>query len=172
MYIRHDPGLHACILYMRASDRSNQTADVLIGVMGYLRFGTDTQDDIILNYSSVDILNNYGVAEGRQKLMASGAIGITICLVLSFPLLLFPCRGCFHTLIRPVLKSPGCRGLSHWGPNVYFVAETLGLTGAAFGLAQVIPNLATVFGLTGEVPCPALPCKHPYLAWSLTNYVI
>jgi len=84
--------------------------------------------------------------------MSSGSIGILLCMVLSFPLLLFPCRNCFHVILRAIMQSKWCpayvRGLN---PNVYFITETLLIVGGAFGMSVVVPNLVTVFGLTGAI---------------------
>ena len=124
----------------------------LVGMMGYLRFGGDTQDDIILNYSqnSPGEHDTSNVSMNRKRFMASGSIGIIICMVMSFPLLLFPCRNCFHILLRNALqRCPQC--VRHLNPNVYFVLETVFLVATSFGLSMVIPNLATCLGLTGAL---------------------
>ena len=124
----------------------------LVGIMGYLRFGGDTQDDIILNYSQNSPGNDdkSNVSMSRKRFMASGSIGIIVCMIMSFPLLLFPCRNCFHILLRNALqRCPSC--VRHLNPNVYFVLETAFLVGTSFGLSLVIPNLATCLGLTGAL---------------------
>ena len=124
----------------------------LVGIMGYLRFGVDTQDDIILNYSqdSPGEHDTSNVSMHRKRFMSSGSIGIIICMVMSFPLLLFPCRNCFHILLRNALqRCPPC--VRHLNPNVYFVLETVFLVGTSFGLSMVIPNLSTCLGLTGAL---------------------
>lgn len=142
-----------------------------MGVAGYLRFGSDTQDDIILNYSDTSV--SPSVPKSRQKLMTSGSIGIVLCLILSFPLLLFPCRNCFHIILRAWMQSNWCpAGARHFDPNVYFVFETLVLVGCAFGLSVVVPNLSTVFGLTGAITGSLLVYILPswfYLLLTRTN---
>ena len=109
-----------------------------MGLLGYLRFGDSTADDILLNYDA-------GLSRLDTLLFSTGRIGMVVSLVLSYPLILFPARICLHTLLRSFLPS----GLRNLNPNIYFLSETIVIIAITFGVSVVVPTIVTVFGLTG-----------------------
>ena len=59
---------------------------ICVGIMGYLRFGDKTEDDIFLSYVNL--------SRTKTVLFCTGRIGLLICLVCSTPLIVHPCRLC------------------------------------------------------------------------------
>ena len=68
-----------------------------IGILGYLTFGSITEDNILLNYTDLPYQ--------ETLLFATGKAGMAFCLALSFPLVLFPCRVCLHSLLKTHLPA-------------------------------------------------------------------
>eukprot|EP00941_MAST-03F_sp_MAST-3F-sp1_P001900 g1900.t1 len=125
----------------------------LIGIIGYLRFGHGecskppiprseggVCDDILLNYDST---NSYL----KMSLFSSARLAMVISLIFSVPLLVFPARVCLHSLLRASLP-PSLRG---GAPNLYFIAETILLLASAFIVNVLVPDIISLFGLTGAV---------------------
>jgi hypothetical protein len=69
------------------------------GVFGYLRFGGETPDNILLAYS------NLPDGSTQQRLFIGARIGMVACLIFSMPLVLYPFRMCAHQLLKVAVLS-------------------------------------------------------------------
>ena len=119
----------------------------VIGFAGYAAFGTATQDDILLNFTPKAGFNT----KGMEVLFLSGKLAMVFCLVLSFPLVNFPCRICLHTLLRGSLGPRLPLALRRAPPAFWFYAETLVIAGGTYAVSYFVPKMISVFGLTGAV---------------------
>lgn len=105
---------------------------VLLGLGGYLHFGSGVASNVLNSYA----LSSHAINAARLALGSS--------LVLTYPLNLFMCR---HVLAKMVLGLPGgkhCSGGQH-------AALTLGLFGVSLLLALALTDLGLVQGLVGSV---------------------
>lgn len=64
----------------------------VLGVIGYLTFGSKVGSNIIAMYPATSLV------------IAIGRLGIVLLVGLSYPLQLMPCRNCIHTLTRGLAK--------------------------------------------------------------------
>lgn len=65
----------------------------ILGVIGYLTFGSKVGSNIIAMYPASSLV------------IAIGRLGIVLLVGLSYPLQLLPCRNCIHTLTRGLVKK-------------------------------------------------------------------
>lgn len=79
----------------------------VLGVIGYLTFGSKVGSNIIAMYPATSLV------------IAIGRLGIVLLVGLSYPLQLMPCRNCIHTLTRGLVKRikdsktlPSVRGVA------------------------------------------------------------
>ncbi|ELR11170.1 transmembrane amino acid transporter protein [Acanthamoeba castellanii str. Neff] len=129
------------------------------GVMGYLRFGNDSQGDILGNFPVSDIMLDVG------KLLMAAHIS------LAYPVNLYPCTKSVQLLLTllPIPffkpKEEGKEGLkeSRWRAVVSHWAITLCLMGLTAGLAILVPNIQIVFGLIGSTTAVVLNFITPAL---------
>ena len=97
-----------------------------MGVCGYMRFGSIVEDNILLNYIDLTWTNTL--------LFNSAGIAMVVCLVVSYPLILFPSRMCFHVLLKDALP----KGLKNFSGSFYFRAETFFIVGNVF--CSILPG--------------------------------
>lgn len=129
------------------------------GVMGYLRFGNDSQGDILGNFPVSDIMLDVG------KLLMAAHIS------LAYPVNLYPCTKSVQLLLTllPIPffkpKEEGKEGVkeSRWRAVVSHWAITLCLMGLTAGLAILVPNIQIVFGLIGSTTAVVLNFITPAL---------
>ena len=107
---------------------------ILISVPAYLRFGGVVCDDILLNFqqnhtnSSACQASVGSQSVLDQALVLVGILSMTMSMVLSAPILIFPSRMCLHELLRECLATvPGIKKL---GGTFWRVSETLFILGA------------------------------------------
>eukprot|EP00947_MAST-08B_sp_MAST-8B-sp1_P006563 g6563.t1 len=124
----------------------------LVGVLGYLRFGDATLSDVLLCYTDLATWT-------ETVVFAISRIGMVICLGSSIPLLTFPCRMCFHTILRDVLSR--CEKFHSVGGRTVFYLETFFILAAAYGTSVAVPTIETAFGLTGSITGCALVYIFP-----------
>eukprot|EP00750_Incisomonas_marina_P005918 INCI14234.1.p1 GENE.INCI14234.1~~INCI14234.1.p1 ORF type:complete len:518 (-),score=53.43 INCI14234.1:376-1929(-) len=120
------------------------TIYVFISVPSYMRFANATCDDILLNFkmngtaSSSDCeytIPNQSFLD--QVLVLVGIFSMTISLVLSAPIILFPARMCLHELLRGCISLiPGASKLSG---TFYRVAETVLILGVVSVAKPLLP---------------------------------
>ena len=82
-----------------------------------------TNENILLNYVNLTRMETI--------LFSSAKLSMALSLALSFPLVLFPCRVCLHTIIRD--RLPKC--LSGLPARVYFFSETILIVIVAYIIA-------------------------------------
>ena len=68
-----------------------------MGMLGYMRFGSIVEDNILLNYINLNWTNTV--------LFNTCRVAMVMCLVVSYPLILFPCRMCLP-LLKDALRAP------------------------------------------------------------------
>lgn len=78
---------------------------ICVGIMGYLRFGDKTEDDIFLSYVNL--------SRTKTILFCTGRIGLLICLVCSTPLIVHPCRLCLVRSLPPTYETMKTTSNSH-----------------------------------------------------------
>uniref|UniRef100_A0A069DMQ8 Putative sodium-coupled neutral amino acid transporter 11 n=1 Tax=Clytia hemisphaerica TaxID=252671 RepID=A0A069DMQ8_9CNID len=122
----------------------------IVSFFGYFQFRRFTDQDITRNYASDD----YVVTVGRAALC--------VLLVLSYPLLIVPCRATLNKIFwHPNEPTPQCllkiSNPTLTGPNkiVWFI-ESLILVGTSFLLAYLVPQVNMVWGFVGSVGCTFL----------------
>ena len=71
-----------------------------------------------------------------------------LSLVLSVPLIIYPCRICIHTLLKENLPDGFLR---QFRPSVYFNSETFFIVSVAYAISVFLPEIRVAFGLTGAV---------------------
>ena len=64
---------------------------------GYAGFGNIVEDNILLNYINLNWTNTV--------LFNTCRVAMVMCLVVSYPLILFPCRMCLHALLKDALPE-------------------------------------------------------------------
>lgn len=130
---------------------------LVVGVFGYLKFGDETRTNILLNYQD-------GLSPTETILFATGKVGMAMSMMVSYPLLLFPCRLCLHTLIQQapgmvqhaMRSTCGC-ALPKYLQNlevsgqVWFYGETISIICLTYLVSILVPNIVKVFGLTGAL---------------------
>ena len=127
------------------------TVYLVIGIAGYARFGALTSDNIVLNYHDL---------HGSQLAAFSVArIGIVVVVMLSYPMLLFPCRHCLHAVLMGAL--PG--HFRAYSADAFFYGETALIIGVTFFVAAVVPVLGTILGYTGAIAGTLLGFTFPAL---------
>lgn len=101
-------------------------------------------------------------------LFTSGKLAMAVAMVGSYPLLLFPSRICLHSLIVQVPRLmastshkwckrdvvsivPSCCAKCAPSPNAFFYGETLFICTVTYITAVLVPDIVTVFGLTGAL---------------------
>jgi amino acid permease len=130
---------------------------LVVGVFGYLRFGDTTATNILLNYQD-------DLTLVETVLFSTGKLGMAGSMMVSYPLLLFPCRLCLHTLVgmlpgaveHALLKMCGCelpRCLKSCevSGQVWFYGETFIIIFGTYVVSVLVPNIVKVFGLTGAL---------------------
>ena len=149
-YLNH-PNIHATVEELENPTRSRVRQMVfsnsflstcfyiIMGVCGYMRFGSIVEDNILLNYIDLTWTNTL--------LFNSARIAMVVCLVVSYPLILFPSRMCFHVLLKDALP----KGLKNFSGSFYFRAETFFIVGMCFAVSYLVPQIKTAFGLTGSI---------------------
>ena len=130
---------------IRSSTALSTSFYVVVGVLGYMRFGSLTRDNVLLGYTNLDWTNTVFFSTGR--------ISMAVSLVLSVPLIIYPCRLCVHTLLKENLPKGFLRKCS---PNFYFNGETFAIVGVAYCISVLLPEIRVAFGLTGAVTGCAL----------------
>jgi len=128
--------------------------NVLVSFFGVFQFRQFTDQDITRNYPHDDILINVG------------RVALALTLLLSFPLLIFPCRAVINRLIwriesktlfqsQPSMTS---RSLDYFsnvtgtGPSrLTWLLETGLLVFVGYILAYYIPQVAMVWGFVGAI---------------------
>ena len=149
-YLNH-PNIHATVEELENPTRSRVRSMVfsssglstvfyvIMGICGYMRFGSIVEDDVLLNYIDLTWTNTL--------LFNCARIAMVLCLVVSYPLILFPSRMCFHVLLKDALP----KGLKNYSGSFYFRAETFFIIGACFVISYLVPQIKTAFGLTGSI---------------------
>lgn len=126
--------------------------NVLVSFFGVFQFRKFTDQDITKNYPHEDTLVN------------AGRVALALTLLLSFPLLIFPCRAVINKLIwrierRTLLQSqPSLTSLEYLsnvtgtGPSrLMWFLETGFLVIFGYVLAYYIPQVAMVWGFVGAI---------------------
>jgi amino acid permease len=103
---------------------------LLTGVAGFLLYGSDTDGDILLNFSTDDLLAN----------IAKGIMALHIAL--AFPVCLAPSRAALDFMGKTFWGIEPCRRNS--------VLQALSLIALSALLAVLIPEVQIVFGLMGS----------------------
>ena len=117
-----------------------------VGIAGYARFGGVTEDNI---------LNNYGDLHGTSLGFFSIAqVGILIVVLFSYPMLLFPCRACLHSVV-----SKG--GDLSYASSATFLTETAVIISVTLLISVVVPVLSQIMGYTGAVAGTLLGFIYP-----------
>ena len=93
------------------------------------------------------MLNYIDLTWTNTLLFNCARIAMVLCLVVSYPLILFPSRMCFHVLLKDALP----KGLKNYSGSFYFRAETFFIIGACFVISYLVPQIKTAFGLTGSI---------------------
>ena len=149
-YLNH-PNIHATVEELENPTRKrvksmvagstglSTTLYLIMGMLGYMRFGNIVEDDILLNYINLNWTNTV--------LFNTCRVAMVMCLVVSYPLILFPCRMCLHALLKDALPE----SLKHFGGAFYFRMETFLIIGCAFTVSYFVPQIKTAFGLTGAI---------------------
>lgn len=122
----------------------------IVSFFGYFQFRQFTDQDITKNYANDD----YVVTGGRAALC--------ILLILSYPLLIVPCRATLNKMFwQPQEPTPhlllSLSNVTLNGPNkfVWFI-ESFILVGTSFLLAFLVPQVNMVWGFVGSVGCTFL----------------
>jgi amino acid permease len=149
-YMNH-PNVHAVMEELENPTRARVKEMILIsetmptvlylimGILGYMRFGDLTLDDILLNYT--------GMSWTNTVIFNTARLAMVLCLVVSFPLILFPCRMCLHALLKDALPD----SLKHFGGSFYFKGETIFILVISYATSYLVPQIKTAFGLTGAI---------------------
>ena len=121
--------------------------NIIISFFGYSQFRKYTDQDITTNYSSND------------NIVTCGRVAFCLVLLLSYPLLIVPCRASINKMIWTVEDTP-LKILSYVskqeanGPNrVCWFLETMMIVGTSFILAYLVPQVNMVWGVVGAVGC-------------------
>ncbi|CAH3165602.1 unnamed protein product [Porites lobata] len=132
----------------------NYILNVLVSFFGFFQFRQFIDQDITKNYRHDDVLVNIG------------RVALACTLLLSFPLLIFPCRAVINRLIwrietktllqsQPSTTSRSLEYLSNatgTGPSrVTWLVETGLLVFLGYILAYYIPQVAMVWGFVGAI---------------------
>ena len=126
--------------------------NAIISIFGYLQFRQRTAQDITQNFSPYD------------KIVTFGRVAFCFVLLLSYPLLIVPCRATINKIIwskTGLNNSSNLLGLisneQRSGPSkVFWAFQTLLLVGSSYLLAWVVPQVNMVWGIVGAVGCTAL----------------
>jgi len=121
-----------------------------VSFFGYFQFRQFTDQDITKNYASDD----YVVTCGRAALCC--------LLILSYPLLIVPCRATLNKMIWHADTTPSkliilISDNRVKGPNklVWFI-ETILMVGTSYLLAYLIPQVNMIWGFVGSLGCTTL----------------
>lgn len=126
-----------------------------IGIAGYARFRGNTMDNIMSNYTSLA-----GVDFAVFSIARIGVVAIVVC---SYPMLLFPSRSCFHSVViglQAALKgasssSPTDAPIDNTSPPPppawLHITEGVGIVAFTFFISVVAPSIGTIMGLTGAI---------------------
>ena len=106
-------------------------ASLIVGLSGLSLFGSGVAGNVL---SSMNPNNPSTVMS---------LIGVGLKVVLSFPLLMYPCR-------EALLHMVGVEDVRNASTKVH-VISTSALAGVALGLAIVVPQVSTLFGLIGSL---------------------
>merc|ERR1712216_174295 len=107
---------------------------VVVCALGYLALGTSPPANIL------EALPN-------TALYSSCSVGMLLCIILSYPLILFPCRACLDASIRRVQEHWGL-----WPPvRLVFISEVVLVLGLSWLIASVAPSALTIFAFTGTI---------------------
>eukprot|EP00299_Pterocystis_sp_00344_P018102 c9047_g1_i1.p1 GENE.c9047_g1_i1~~c9047_g1_i1.p1 ORF type:complete len:461 (+),score=88.58 c9047_g1_i1:43-1425(+) len=110
---------------------------ITIGFFGFLEFQSSTCGNILQNFRT-DLNNGHVMVIGAY-------LGITLTILMAFPLVIFPCRYSIETILDSHSKW---RLLSH--PSTFrHVLVTLGISGTSLLLSLFVPNISFVFQLVG-----------------------
>lgn len=130
------------------------TLNVLVSFFGFFQFRQYTDQDITRNYPHDDVLVNVG------------RVALALTLLLSFPLLIFPCRNVINRLIwriesKTLFQSQPSMTTRSWeyfsnatgtGPSqLMWLIETGLLVFIGYILAYYIPQVAMVWGFVGAI---------------------
>ncbi|XP_057293115.1 sodium-coupled neutral amino acid transporter 5-like [Hydractinia symbiolongicarpus] len=122
----------------------------IISFFGYFQFRRYTDQDITKNYRSDDVV------------VTCGRAALCLLLILSYPLLVVPCRATLNKMFWHNDRSPSKFALLISnerlnGPNkfVWFI-ETVVLVGTSYLLAYLVPQVNMVWGFVGSVGCTTL----------------
>jgi len=124
----------------------------LAGEFGYLQFGQATDGNVLQNYPSDDLLTNVA------------RVAVTVTLLFSYPLMSFVNRNALDFVIVALLfrfsRSPGdsegeVTATLVPKAGVWYWARVLAVSAAmmvlAWTISVLVPEIQTVFGLTGAV---------------------
>ena len=131
-----------------------------VGIVGYLRFGAATPEDILMSYRPETNV--------ETVLFALSRLGMVLCLALSMPLLLFPSRSSLHELLVDLPCACTCKKTAEatvtgtinakapkteteTSSRLAWFLETLFILLGTYGTAVAVPAITTVFGLTGSI---------------------
>ena len=89
----HNPTVRRVAAVINISTIATTFLYFLVGVFGYVHFGTGTATNILLNYPPAELSLVDAV------LFTGGKLAMAIAMIGSYPLLLFPSRICLHSLI-------------------------------------------------------------------------
>jgi len=108
---------------------------MFVGSCGLMLFGSDVKGNILKNFSA------------SNPLALIALLGVCTKVVLSFPLLMFPCR-------EAVLHFAGIEDVRS-APWKQFVGTTVVIAAACVVIAIFVPTVVTMFGLIGSI-CAAM----------------
>jgi len=124
----------------------------VIGVAGYLRFGGEANVDIFSNY--VNLTGN------SLTILTVALVAVVFVDICTYPLLLFPCRACLHSVLSHCLPK-------EWLPTkLLFFCETILIFAATFTISEVVPALDIILGFTGAVAGILLAFTFPALTFA------
>uniref|UniRef100_A0AAR5P7B4 Amino acid transporter transmembrane domain-containing protein n=2 Tax=Dendroctonus ponderosae TaxID=77166 RepID=A0AAR5P7B4_DENPD len=108
-----------------------------VGVFGYIAFShKNFSGNILLSFSSSSLTNVI-------------KLGFILSIAFSFPLVIFPCRASFHSLIyRHII--PFHEGTAEYIPEARFKGLTLIIVFVSLLIGILIPNIEFVLGLVGS----------------------
>eukprot|EP01087_Luapelamoeba_hula_P013641 TRINITY_DN389_c0_g1_i1.p1 TRINITY_DN389_c0_g1~~TRINITY_DN389_c0_g1_i1.p1 ORF type:complete len:529 (+),score=77.35 TRINITY_DN389_c0_g1_i1:235-1821(+) len=125
-----------------------------IGIVGYIQFGDDVEDNILKNFP------NKG-----DNLIDSARITMCLHLILAYPVGLFPGRRCLDLLLNRLFKFNADPSLKRKVfQNILIIALTC-------LLACVLPQITFVFGMVGATGSVALLSLFPGLIlWKMAPF--
>eukprot|EP01128_Nolandella_sp_AFSM9_P004258 TRINITY_DN1881_c0_g1_i1.p1 TRINITY_DN1881_c0_g1~~TRINITY_DN1881_c0_g1_i1.p1 ORF type:complete len:550 (+),score=85.01 TRINITY_DN1881_c0_g1_i1:116-1651(+) len=121
----------------------------LLGIFGFLTFGTALGSNIINEYDEGSLM------------VTIGRIAMTILVALSYPLQIHPCRRSLISLVS-YFSTKSQSALVYWGITIFLVVVT-------FSISMVVTDLGLVFSLVGATGSTTIAYILPGLFYVRVN---